>query len=284
MPYIRSFTGVYLRIWYKSSLSPYCQLRGRLWHAFANYWTSRRPNMEITRPHTEVSKWGARPGKLISNIISFQDIWRRLHFSARKIYRESFSLVKLELLSTRARIHIKLPRSQITRPSPKNRTQVLVLHAFPNVWSGQPRNHLKPWMCEARISKRLIHTSLLILRMCLIFWSSDYVLRDRSSSLLRVIAGSQQFEWHLPYEDTPEMHDMSFPCRHKWTSLKKHSNVGHHKKGEGTTWVGNCNKVCWHASSPRCIVHLRRILFLISLSFSFTCSVDIIFKSSHKSD
>ena len=45
------------------------------------------------------------------------------------------------------------------------------------------------------------------------------------------------------------------------------------KKGEETTWVGNCNKVCWHASSPRCIVHLRRILFLISLSFSFTCTV-----------
>ena len=119
------------------------------------------------------------PGKLISKIIFFQDIWRRLHFSARKIYRESFSLVKLELLSTRARIHVKLPRSQITRPSPKNKTQVLVLHAFPNVWSGQPCNRLKPWMCEARISRRLIHTSSLILRMCLIFWSSDYVPRDK---------------------------------------------------------------------------------------------------------
>ena len=69
----------------------------------------------------------------------YQDIWRRLSFSARKIYRESFSLVKLELLSTRTRIRIKLPRSQITRLSPKNGTQVLVLHALSNIWSGQPK-------------------------------------------------------------------------------------------------------------------------------------------------
>ena len=96
----------------------------------------------------------------------YQDIWRRLPFSARKIYRESFSLVKLELLSTRARIHIKLPRSQI-------------MQALPNIWSGQPRNRLKPWVCEARISRRLIHTSLLILRACLKFWSSDYVPRGK---------------------------------------------------------------------------------------------------------
>ena len=97
----------------------------------------------------------------------YQDIWRRLPFSARKIYRESFSLVKLELLSTRTRIRIKLPRSQITRLSPKNGTQVLVLHALSNIWSGQPKNRLKLWVCEARISRRLLHTSLLILRMWL---------------------------------------------------------------------------------------------------------------------
>ena len=125
----------------------------------------------------------------------FQDIWRRLPFSARKIYRESFSLVKLELLSTRARIHIKLPRSQI-------------MHALPNIWSGQPRNRLKPWVCEARISKRLIHSSLLILRACLKFWSSDYVPRGKIIFITITtachIVGSQQSEWHSPFEDTPE--------------------------------------------------------------------------------
>ena len=75
--------------------------------------------MEITRPHTEVSKMRCQAMKINFWNNFYQDIWRRLPFSARKIYRESFSLVKLELLSTRARIHIKLPRSQITRLSPK---------------------------------------------------------------------------------------------------------------------------------------------------------------------
>ena len=175
MPYIRSFTGFYLRAWYESSLSPYCQLRGRLWHAFANYWTSRRPNMEITRPHTEVSKMRCQAMKINFWNNFYQDIWRRLPFSARKIYRESFSLVKLELLSTRTRIRIKLPRSQITRLSPKNGTQVLVLHALSNIWSGQPKNRLKLWVCEARISRRLLHTSLLILRMWLCSSGQDHL-------------------------------------------------------------------------------------------------------------
>ena len=51
------------------------------------------------------------------------------------------------------------------------------------------------------------------------------------------------------------------------------SDLGPIKKGEETTWVGNCSKVSWQASSPRCTVHLRRILFLISLSFSIICSL-----------
>ena len=173
--------------------------------------------MEITRPHTEVSKMRCQGMKINFWNYFFQDIWRTLPFPARKIYRESFSLVKLELLSTRTRIRIKLPRSQITRLSPKNGTQVLVLHALPNIWSGQPRNRLKPWVCEARISRRLIHSSLLILKACLKFWSSDYVPRGKiifiNITTASHIVGSQQSEWHSPFEDTPEnaWYELSLP-------------------------------------------------------------------------
>ena len=178
------------------------------------------------------------PGKLISKIIFFQDIWRRLHFSARKIYRESFSLVKLELLSTCARIHIKLPRSQITRPSQKigHKCWFCMLSlisdqgSLATVW-----NH----GCVKQGSVDDWYTLVYWFWGCVSYFGQVIMfLGTRSSSLLRVIAGSQQFEWHLPFEDTPEMHDMNFPCRHKWTSLKKkHSNVGHHKK-RGRNYLG----------------------------------------------
>ena len=161
--------------------------------------------MEITRPHTEVSKMRCQAMKINFWNNFYQDIWRRLPFSARKIYRESFSLVKLELLSTRARIHIKLPRSQI-------------MQALPNIWSGQPRNRLKPWVCEARISRRLLHTSLLILRMWLCSSGQDHL---HNYCYCESLQGFINLSDIYPLRTHLKMHNMNVPCRHKWTSLKK---------------------------------------------------------------